>query len=47
MTGATIRYSWWGMRSPNSVDAAGVSLIERKHGEGNEIDRNAARSFKP
>ncbi len=46
MTGATIRYSWRGMRARNSVDAAGVGLIERKHVERNEIDRNAARSFK-
>jgi hypothetical protein len=44
MTGATIRYSWRGMRSRN---VAGAGLIGRKHVERNEIDGNAARSFKP
>src|ERR1039457_4374035 len=38
MTGETIRYSWSGMRSRNSVDAPGVGLIGRKHVERNEID---------
>jgi hypothetical protein len=47
MTGATIRYSWCGMRSGNSVGAAGVGLVGRKHVERNELDGNAARSFKP
>ena len=30
-----------------AVDAVGVGLIGRKHVERNEIDGNAARSFKP
>jgi hypothetical protein len=41
-----MRYSWRGMRSRNSLDAAGVG-IGRKQVESNEIDGNAARSFKP